>query len=195
MDWVLISDANSPLWLRYSSTIAFWDRRHYDIANFTSNAANSTISWNSLAKFNTLAPLTPLWLSYEQIYLRLWTMSYDLWLILWITTDVHLRLNIRDAWCAPASPLSWRTETCLFHVRLSTYRIHNGHQTATVMTTSHRSCGMAVSQGPQGTLATSMKTEPITVKLISEMHSVNLLLLCLDEMRRIYFYVRLLSLY
>jgi hypothetical protein len=23
MDWVLISDANSPLWLRYSSTIAF----------------------------------------------------------------------------------------------------------------------------------------------------------------------------
>jgi hypothetical protein len=40
-----------------------------------------------------------------------------------------------------------------------------------------------------------MKTELVTVKLTSETRSVNLRLLCLDEMRRIYFYARLLSLY
>jgi hypothetical protein len=54
---------------------------------------------------------------------------------------------------------------------------------------------MAVSLGPQGTLVTGMKTESVTVKLASETHSVNLHLLCLDEMRCICFYVRLLSLY
>jgi hypothetical protein len=51
------------------------------------------------------------------------------------------------------------------------------------------------SLGPQGTLVTSMKTEPVTVKLTSETHSVNLCLLCLDEMRHICFYACLLSLY
>jgi hypothetical protein len=65
----------------------------------------------------------------------------------------------------------------------------------TVTTTSHRSREMAVSLGPQGTLVTGMKAEPVTVKLTSEMRSVNLRLLCLDEMRHIYFYARLLSLY
>jgi hypothetical protein len=40
-----------------------------------------------------------------------------------------------------------------------------------------------------------MKTEPVTMKLTSETCSVNLHLLRLDEMRRICFYVRLLSLY
>jgi hypothetical protein len=40
-----------------------------------------------------------------------------------------------------------------------------------------------------------MKTEPVTVKLTSETHFVNLCLLCLNEMRHICFYVRLLSLY
>jgi hypothetical protein len=53
---------------------------------------------------------------------------------------------------------------------------------------------MAVSLGTLGTLVTDMKTEPITVKLTSETRSVNLRLLCLDEMRRICFYARLLSL-
>jgi hypothetical protein len=52
---------------------------------------------------------------------------------------------------------------------------------------------MAVSLGPQGTLVTGMKIEPATVKLISETRSVNLCLLCLDEMKRICFYARLLS--
>jgi hypothetical protein len=53
---------------------------------------------------------------------------------------------------------------------------------------------MAVSLGPQGTLVMGMKTEPITVKLTSETRSVNLRLLCLDEMRRICFHAHLLSL-
>jgi hypothetical protein len=65
----------------------------------------------------------------------------------------------------------------------------------TVTTTSLWSCEMAVSLGPQGTLVTGMKTEPVTVKLTSETRSVNLRLLCLDEIRRICFYARLLSLY
>jgi hypothetical protein len=54
---------------------------------------------------------------------------------------------------------------------------------------------MVISLGPQGTFVTGMKTEPVTVKLTSEKRSVNLCLPCLDEMRRIYFYARLLSLY
>jgi hypothetical protein len=79
-------------------------------------------------------------------------------------------------------------------VRLSTYRIRNGHQTTTVTTSTHQSCEMVVSLGPQGTLVTGMKTESVTVKLTSKTHSVNLRLLCLDEMRRICFYTCLLSL-
>jgi hypothetical protein len=39
------------------------------------------------------------------------------------------------------------------------------------------------------------ETEPVTVKLTSETKSVNRCLYCLDEMRRIYIYARLLSLY
>jgi hypothetical protein len=39
-----------------------------------------------------------------------------------------------------------------------------------------------------------MKTEPVTVNSTLEMRVVNLRLLCLDEMRRIYFHVCLLSL-
>jgi hypothetical protein len=69
-----------------------------------------------------------------------------------------------------------------------------GPSTTTVTTTSHRSHEIVVSLGPEGTLVTGMKTEPVTVKLTSEMHSVNLLLLCLDEMRRICFHACLLSL-
>jgi hypothetical protein len=65
----------------------------------------------------------------------------------------------------------------------------------TITTTSHRSREMAVSLGPQGTLVTGMKTEPVTVKLTSEARSVNLRLLYLDEMRHICFYVCQLSLY
>jgi hypothetical protein len=83
----------------------------------------------------------------------------------------------------------------IFQARLSTYRIRDGHQTTTVTTTSHQSCEMACSLVPQGTLVTGMKTEPITVKLTSETCSVNLRLLCLNEMRRICLYVCLLSLY
>jgi hypothetical protein len=40
---------------------------------------------------------------------------------------------------------------------------------------------MTVSLGPQGTLVTGTKTEPITVKLILETRVVNLRLRCLDE--------------
>jgi hypothetical protein len=53
---------------------------------------------------------------------------------------------------------------------------------------------MAISLGPQGTLVTGMKTEPAIVKLTSETCIVNLRLLCLDKMRHICFYARLLSL-
>jgi hypothetical protein len=83
----------------------------------------------------------------------------------------------------------------LFHASLSTYRIRNRHQTTTVTTTSHRSRELAISLGPQGTLLTGMKTEPVTMKLTSKTRSVNLHLLCVDEMRHICFYARLLSLY
>jgi hypothetical protein len=65
----------------------------------------------------------------------------------------------------------------------------------TVTTTSHRSHEMAVSLGPQGTLVTGMKTKPVIVKLTSETRSMNLRLLCLDEMRHICLYACLLSLY
>jgi hypothetical protein len=65
---------------------------------------------------------------------------------------------------------------CLFHARLSTTSFRSGHQTMTVTTTRH-------------------ETEPVTVKLTSETHSVNRGLHCLDEMRCICFYARLLSLY
>ena len=45
---------------------------------------------------------------------------------------------------------------------------------------------MTVSLGPQGTLVTGTRTEPVTVKSISETRVVNLHLRCLDEMRRVY---------
>jgi hypothetical protein len=43
-------------------------------------------------------------------------------------------------------------------------------------------------------LCNGHETEPVTVKLTSKTRSVNLHLNYLDEMRRIYFYTRLLSL-
>jgi hypothetical protein len=43
-------------------------------------------------------------------------------------------------------------------------------------------------------LVTGMKTELITLKLTSETHFVNLRLLYLNEMRRVCFHTRLLSL-
>jgi S-adenosylmethionine:tRNA-ribosyltransferase-isomerase (queuine synthetase) len=87
-----------------------------------------------------------------------------------------------------------QNETRLFHARLNTSRIHSGHQTTIVTITSHQSREMAVSLGPHRTLVTGMKTEPATVKSTSETRAVNRRLLCLDEMRRIYFHARLLSL-
>jgi hypothetical protein len=61
----------------------------------------------------------------------------------------HLQqLNIRDTRCVPASPLSQRNETHLFHVCLNTTSICNGHQTTIVTTTSHRSREMTVSLSP-----------------------------------------------
>jgi hypothetical protein len=39
-----------------------------------------------------------------------------------------------------------------------------------------------------------IKTEPVTVNSTIEMCAVNLRLLCLDEMRHIYFHTRMLSL-
>jgi hypothetical protein len=41
--------------------------------------------------------------------------------------------------------------------------IHNGHETTTITTTSHRSREMAVAVGSQRTLVTGTKTEPIIV--------------------------------
>jgi hypothetical protein len=49
-------------------------------------------------------------------------------------------------------------------VRLSTYRIRNGHQTTSVTTTSHRSREMAASLGPQGTLVMGMKHCEINIR-------------------------------
>jgi hypothetical protein len=95
---------------------------------------------------------------------------------------VHLRLLYLD-----------ELRRVYFHARLITYRIRNGHQTTTITTTSHWSREMSVSLGPQGTLVTGMKTELVTVKLTSEMRSVNLRLLCLD-VRHIFFHVHLFSL-
>jgi hypothetical protein len=40
---------------------------------------------------------------------------------------------------------------------------------------------MTVSLGPQGTLVTGTKTEPVTMKSIMEIRAVNLHLRCLDE--------------
>jgi hypothetical protein len=45
----------------------------------------------------------------------------------------------------------------LFHVRLNTTSIRNGHQTMTVTTTSYWSHEMTVSLGPHGTLVTGME--------------------------------------
>jgi hypothetical protein len=83
-------------------------------------------------------------------------------------------------------------EMRLFHSRLGTSRVFNGYQTTTVTTTSHLLSEMAVSLGPQGTLVTGMRTEPVTVKSTSETCVVNLRLLCLNEIRRICFHARLL---
>jgi hypothetical protein len=69
----------------------------------------------------------------------------------------------------------------VFHAHLSTTRIPNGHQETTVTTTSHWSQNMIDSLGPQGTLVTGTKSEPVAVKSISETHVVNLRLLFLDE--------------
>jgi hypothetical protein len=71
--------------------------------------------------------------------------------------------------------------------------IRNGHQTTTVTITNHQSREMAVSLGPQRTLVTGTKTEPVTVTqhqrrvLWNCTHYVKLRLRCLDEMRHIYF--------
>jgi hypothetical protein len=77
--------------------------------------------------------------------------------------------------------MSRRNETCLFHARLSTTRIRNGHQTTTVTTTSHGSRENDCFSRPTGTLVTITKTEPETVKSISETRVVNLRLRCLDK--------------
>jgi hypothetical protein len=54
-------------------------------------------------------------------------------------TEPVIVSQYRDAYYVPASPLSRRNETHLFHARLSTSRIRNGHQTTTtVITTRHR---------------------------------------------------------
>jgi hypothetical protein len=63
---------------------------------------------------------------------------------------VHLCLHYLD-----------ENETSLFHARLSTASIRNGHQTMTVTTTSHRSREMVVSLGPHGTLVMGMKQSPL----------------------------------
>jgi hypothetical protein len=47
------------------------------------------------------------------------------------------------------------------------------------LVTSH--VKMTVSLSPKGTLVTCTKTEPVTVKSISETRAVNLCLRCLDE--------------
>jgi hypothetical protein len=64
----------------------------------------------------------------------------------------------------------------------------------TVTTTSHRSREWLFPWAHME-LCNGHETKPINVKLTSETRSVNLHLHCLDEMRRIYFHTRLLSLY
>jgi hypothetical protein len=66
-------------------------------------------------------------------------------------------------------------------VRLSTTRIRNGHQTRLLPQLVTGYVKMTVSLGPQGTLITSTKTKPVTVKSISETRVVNPRLRCLDE--------------
>jgi hypothetical protein len=53
---------------------------------------------------------------------------------------------------------------------------------------------ITISLGPQRTLVTGTKIKLVTVKSTSETRAVNLCLLYLDEMRRICFHARLLSL-
>jgi hypothetical protein len=45
---------------------------------------------------------------------------------------------------------------------------------------------MTISMGPQRTLVTGTKTEPVTVKSISETRAVNLRLQCLDERAKLW---------
>jgi hypothetical protein len=93
-----------------------------------------------------------------------------------VTVTQHQR---RVLWNCISDVLT--NETRLFHVRLSTTRIRNGHQTTTVTTTSHRSCEITASLGPRGTLVTGTRTEPVTVDSIPETRAVNLHCRCLDE--------------
>jgi hypothetical protein len=75
--------------------------------------------------------------------------------------------------------MSRRNETCLFHARLTQLGFVTGikQQLLPQLVTGH--VKMTVSPGPQGTLVTVTKTEPITVKSISETRAVNQG--CLDE--------------
>jgi hypothetical protein len=78
--------------------------------------------------------------------------------------------------------MSRQNETRLFHVRLSTTRNGNGHQTTTVTTTSHWSRENDCFSGPTGNFGNKHQNrEPVTVKSISEMRAVNLHLRSLDE--------------
>jgi hypothetical protein len=63
--------------------------------------------------------------------------------------------------------------------------IRNGHQTMAVTTTSHRSREMVVSLGPN--FGNRHQNRARYIKSTSESRAVNLPLLCLDEMRCIYF--------
>jgi hypothetical protein len=98
------------------------------------------------------------------------------------THAVHMRLHYLDKL------------RCIYFTRVSA---HTGFVTGIKqrplpqLVTSHE---IAISVGPHGTLVTGIKSELVTMKLTSETRSVNLRLLWIDEMRRICFYARLLSL-
>jgi hypothetical protein len=65
--------------------------------------------------------------------------------------SVHYRSNITN---------EWRKVTCWCPLLIT--HICNGNQTMTVTITSHQSCEMVVSLGPQGTLVTGTNTDPVT---------------------------------
>jgi hypothetical protein len=87
------------------------------------------------------------------------TTGHMKWLFLWAHRELWQQApkqsplqecNISDVFYETSSPMSRRNETRLFHVRLGTTRIRNGHQTTTVTTTSHRSRENDCFSGPTG---------------------------------------------
>jgi hypothetical protein len=93
-----------------------------------------------------------------------------------VTVSQHQRHVLETA-----SPMYQQNEMGLFHVHLSTIGFVTGikQQPLPQLVTAH--VKMTISLGLQGTLVMGTKTEPVTVKSISETRVVNLRLQRLDE--------------